>query len=141
MSAKDNEFVELVDGRGFEVSGNTDMPPVGRSIGPSIISIFVTPAGPTSLSLMPYKPTATLSGHTDSVRVLRFSPCGDYLATGGDDGLILVFSTYSWKMIAKVVNVSPVTALLWHSAFPKTLMCGFHSGAVVTICLDSGDWV
>ncbi|KAF9778446.1 WD40-repeat-containing domain protein [Thelephora terrestris] len=88
---------------------------------------------------MPYEPTATLSGHTDSVRVLRFSPHGNYLASGGDDGLILVFSTDTWRMVAKIVNVSPVTALLWHSAFPKTIMCGFHSGAVVTICLDSGD--
>ena len=88
-----------------------------------------------------YEPTTTLSGHTDSVRALHFSPNGDYLASGGDDGLILVFSTNSWEIIAKVVNVSPVTALMWNSAFPKTIVCGFLSGAVVTICLDSGDRV
>lgn len=88
-----------------------------------------------------YEFLVALPGHTSSIRVLRFSPHGDYLASGGDDGLVLVFSTDSWEVVAKVVNVSPVTALLWNSAFPKTIICGFLSGAVVTICLDSGDRV
>ena len=97
-----------------------------------------------SPSLMPsgnYKSTATLPGHTASVRVLRFSPNGNYLASGGEDGLVLVFSTDSWELVARIVNVSPVAALMWHSTFPKTITCGFISGAVVTICLDSGDRV
>ena len=34
---------------------------------------------------------ATLSGHEKSVNAVRFSSCGKYVATGGDDGLLLVW--------------------------------------------------
>ena len=47
---------------------------------------------------------ATLSGHEKSVNVVRFSTCGKYLATGGDDGLLLVW-TLDEERSAEVIYV------------------------------------
>lgn len=41
---------------------------------------------------------ATLNRHTKAVNVVRFSPDGQYLASGGDDGII-----YVWKLMPDVM--------------------------------------
>lgn len=88
-----------------------------------------------------YESTETLSGHTSSITTLRFSPDGNYLASGCESGVVLVTATESWEVVQKVVNISPVTALQWDSTFPMTLVCGFASGAVVTVHICDGDLV
>jgi WD40 repeat protein len=88
-----------------------------------------------------YESAKMLSGHTSSITALRFSPNGDYLASGCESGVILVTTTDSWETVQKVVNISPVTALQWDSTFPMTLVCGFASGAMVTIHIGDGDLV
>lgn len=88
-----------------------------------------------------YESSETLSGHTSSITALRFSPDGDYLASGCESGVVLVTATESWETVQKVVNISPVTALQWDSTFPMTLVCGFASGAIVTVHIGDGDLV
>ena|ERR1700753_3489475 len=86
-----------------------------------------------------YESAKTLSGHTSSVTVVLFSPDGEYLASGCENGIILVVATDSWETVKKLVNVSPVTALLWDPTFPMTLLCGFASGAMLTVHIgDNG---
>ena len=80
-----------------------------------------------------YESEETLSEHESSITVLLFSPDGEYLASGSEDGIILVTATKSWEVEKRLVNVSPVTALLWDITFPMTLVCGFASGAILTV--------
>jgi len=88
-----------------------------------------------------FKSATKLSGHSSSISVLAFSPTGEYLASGSDDGTILVTATRSWEVVKKLVNVSPVTALMWDSTFPMMILCGFASGAVLTVNVGGSDQV
>ena len=88
-----------------------------------------------------YESTETLSGHASSITVVLFSPDGEYLASGSENGIVLVTATESWDTVKKLMNVSPVTALLWDSTFPMTLVCGFASGAILTVHIGEGDLV
>ncbi|KAF9786231.1 WD40-repeat-containing domain protein, partial [Thelephora terrestris] len=80
-----------------------------------------------------YEIAETLTGHTSSITVVLFSPDGEYLASGSESGVVLVTATESWETVKTLVNVSPVTALLWDPTFPVTLVCGFASGATLTV--------
>lgn len=83
-----------------------------------------------------YKLSATLSGHRNTITALKFSCDGKYLATGSEDGTLLIFSTRTWQPVQHYVDASSVTAILWHPTHPNTLVCGFLSGDVLTMPLD-----
>ena len=88
-----------------------------------------------------YEYVETLPEHTSSITVLLFSPDGEYLASGCESGVVLVTATDPWKTVKKLVNVSPVTAILWDPTFPMTIVCGFASGAIVTVHIGDSDTV
>lgn len=81
------------------------------------------------------------SGHTNDITVLQFSTDGSFLASGSGDGVLLVFSTSSWRPVKRFVDVSSINALVWHPVIPKTLICGYTSGDVHTMRFDSHDLV
>ena|ERR1700753_18534 len=81
--------------------------------------------------------TTLPKGHSNFISALEFSPDGKFLASGGEDGVVLVFSTSTWKPIKRFIDASPLTALTWHPSFPKTLMCGYRSGDVHTVNFES----
>ncbi|KAF9787389.1 WD40-repeat-containing domain protein [Thelephora terrestris] len=72
--------------------------------------------------------TTTLEGHTSAVTVVEFSPDGKFLASAGDDGVVLIFSTSSWTPMHRFLDVSPVTVLAWHQKRRYLLLCGHQSG-------------
>ncbi|KAF9643352.1 hypothetical protein BDM02DRAFT_3191787 [Thelephora ganbajun] len=49
----------------------------------------------------------TLEGHTAAITVVEFSPDGRFLASTGDDGVVLIFSTSSWTPVCRFLDVSP----------------------------------
>ena len=81
--------------------------------------------------------TTLPTGHDNSIIVLQFSPDGKFLASGSGDGVLMVFSTSTWKPIKRYVDASSLTAMIWHPTFPKTLMCGYRSGDVHTVNFES----
>ena len=72
----------------------------------------------------------TLEGHTASIAVVEFSPDGKFLASAGDDGALLIFSTSSWTPIQRFLDVSPVSVLAWHQKKRYLLFTGHQSGDV-----------
>lgn len=77
------------------------------------------------------------SGHTNDITVLQFSPDGKFLASGSGDGVLMVFSTSTWKPVKRFVDVSSPNALVWHPVMPKTLICGYASGDIHTTVFES----
>jgi WD40 repeat protein len=77
------------------------------------------------------------SGHNNSIIALQFSPDGKFLASGSGDGVLMVFSTSTWKPVKRYVDASSLTAVIWHPTFPKTLICGYRSGDVHTINFEN----
>jgi len=77
------------------------------------------------------------SGHANGITVLEFSPDGKFLASGSGDGVLLVFSTSSWKPVKRFIDASSISALVWHPIVPKTLICGYASGDIHTTCFES----
>lgn len=78
---------------------------------------------------------SVLRGHSASINALSFSPDGQYLASGSDDGTIYVFEAKNWQDIFKIDGLSPVTALLWSSdACAGPLCAGFGDGRL--LCID-----
>ena len=90
----------------------------------------------TSTMILSYKLETSLLGHIDSINALQFSPGGRYLATGGQDGLLFIFSTKTWRLVRKYADTSSLKSLVWHPTFAKTVICGFENGDLITICFD-----
>jgi WD40 repeat protein len=93
------------------------------------------------MAVRKYVEETTIHGHSASITVVSFSPDGRYLASASEDGVILVFSTASWRAKQRYADVSPVSALTWHPTFSNTIICGCKNGDIVTLCFDHDDRV
>ena len=82
----------------------------------------------TSMSQNEFSPETTLEGHTATVTAVEFSPDGRFLASAGDDGVLLIFSTSSWSSVCRFLDASPVRLLAWHAKKRYLLFCCFQSG-------------
>jgi WD40 repeat protein len=51
------------------------------------------------------KPKHNLAGHTEDIRVMRFSPDGKLFATGGADGLVILWDPASGKEVARFSDI------------------------------------
>lgn len=80
-----------------------------------------------------YTLISTLGGHNDSINATQFSPNGTYLASGSEDGSLLIHPVGEWKPLLRFVDVSPITSLVWHPILGRLLFCGCRSGDVHVI--------
>jgi len=85
------------------------------------------------MSTRRYKHEITVTGLNESISALEFSPDGKFLASGCEDGSVVVFSTLDWKSLYTFADVSPSTSLTWHPRVEGLLFCGFKSGDVHTL--------
>lgn len=83
---------------------------------------------PTLMSEDEYSTETTLKGHTSSTVTLEFSPDGKFLASGADNGVVLIFSTSSWVPLGHFVDTSPVSVMTWYIGKRYLLLCGHRSG-------------
>lgn len=78
--------------------------------------------------------STTIYGCKDSVNALSISGDGKYLVSGGDEGLLRVFSLAAdYKEICRFQNQSPVLSVAWLNRYSFTFLMGDWSGDVFTI--------
>jgi len=75
-----------------------------------------------------YELNVTLTGHSGTVTALQFSPDCKFLASGNNRGVLLIFSTSSWRPLKQLIGTSPITTVLWHNTERYLLLCGYESG-------------
>ncbi|KAF9643983.1 hypothetical protein BDM02DRAFT_3132050 [Thelephora ganbajun] len=73
------------------------------------------PSQSSSMSPNELSPQTTLEGHTAAITAVEFSPDGRFLASAGDDGIVLIFSTSSWTPHPGMASKKPLPAFLWLS--------------------------
>ncbi len=79
----------------------------------------------------PYMLKKIISEHNGSINSLAFLQDGSLFASGGDDGLIIIFQGHgSGRETHRFRVKAPVTTLLWHSLFHHALLAGDLSGYV-----------
>ena len=66
--------------------------------------------------------TIKLTGHTDSINAISFSPDGSILATGGLDGVVLTWDPATGEKIAALTGpTDSIEWLGWHPSLPAVL--------------------
>ena len=81
-----------------------------------------------TMSQNSYEFNVTVSGHTGSITALQFSPDCKFLASGSNHGVLLIFSTSSWRPLKRLIDASPITTIIWHETERYLLLCGCESG-------------
>lgn len=82
----------------------------------------------TSMSQDKYEFCVTLTGHSGTITALQFSPDCKFLASGSNHGVLLIFSTFSWRPVKRLIDASSITTLVWHDTERYLLLCGCESG-------------
>ncbi len=58
------------------------------------------------------KQIACLSAHTDCISTLCFSPCGQFLASGGEDGTVYVWDVNTWQRVQSYSDYGKVYCII-----------------------------
>ncbi|EGO04664.1 hypothetical protein SERLA73DRAFT_68342 [Serpula lacrymans var. lacrymans S7.3] len=56
----------------------------------------------------------TLTSHYTSINALAFSPSAELLASGDDNGYLLVYATATWELLRRYQKPHQIQAILWH---------------------------
>ncbi|KAI0311338.1 WD40-repeat-containing domain protein [Amylostereum chailletii] len=85
--------------------------------------------------MVDYQLKRVIRGHLDSVNVLAFSPDKVFCVSGGEDGLVWIFTSDFSKEIRRWEGASAITSLSWSDRFKHTVLIGVVSGDIHTIRL------
>jgi len=88
---------------------------------------------------------ASLNGHTYWVSTLCFSPCGKFLASGGEDGTVYVWDVNTWQKVLSYTEYGDVYRII-PSYTPdgrlRAAIVNYHDtdAATISVCdLNSGE--
>lgn len=72
-----------------------------------------------------------INAHSQSVNTLSFSPSAIHLASGADDGTLIIWNVSDGTFAFRLRCKSPVHVVLWHPTRSQTLFVGCRDGAVL----------
>ncbi|MYB64522.1 WD40 repeat domain-containing protein [Candidatus Poribacteria bacterium] len=88
---------------------------------------------------------ASLTNHTSWVSSLSFSPCGQFLASGGEDGTVYVWDVNTWKPIKEYTSFGHVYRIIpsyTPDGILRTVIITYDdtNPTTITVCnLESGE--
>ena len=68
--------------------------------------------------------------HTNSINSLSFSTNGQYLASGGDDSVLMLWNALHGKLLYRLMLDAPIDAIIWHPIHSETLVIGLSNGGL-----------
>lgn len=75
----------------------------------------------------------TLGGYETPINCVAFSPAGEFLATGGEDGVLHIWSPGDTKPLASVDVDSSILCLEWDPVRYKRIFFGCQNGTAAFI--------
>lgn len=76
--------------------------------------------------------------HGDAITCVAFSVHGDYIAIGGLNQRLHIFSLADGKLHYSIISPSSIKALVWLPGAEQTLVCACHSGILINIIVRPG---
>ncbi|KAG6370211.1 WD40-repeat-containing domain protein [Boletus reticuloceps] len=87
-----------------------------------------------SMKFRPYKHTHTLRGHTAPLSCIAFSLSGSLLASGADDGNLIVWDPHKGQLLHRIAAKSEVTCLAWYPTLSRSrLLVGCADGTIALL--------
>lgn len=78
------------------------------------------------------------STHDCAITCVAFSGKGDYIASGGLDRKLQIFSLADGRLHYSVITPSPVKSLIWLPGFEQMLVCACNSGILINVTILAG---
>lgn len=67
-------------------------------------------------------------GHSDTINSLAYSKDGTYLASGGDNNLVIIWNAQNAQLLYRLAFESAVDCVIWHPVHPETVIVGLGTG-------------
>jgi hypothetical protein len=78
------------------------------------------------------------SARNDSITCVAFSIKGDYIAFGGLERTLQIFSLADGELHYSIITPSPIKSLIWLPGAEQTLVCACHSGILINMVVRPG---
>jgi WD40 repeat protein len=76
--------------------------------------------------------------YEDTITCVAFSVHGDYIAVGGLNQRLHIFSLANGQLHYSIIFPSPIKSLIWLPGAEQTLVCACHSGILMNIIVHPG---
>ena len=91
----------------------------------------------------PYKLAKALGdSHHDTINFLSFSPCGRFLASGGDDDYMCIYDcseSRHCEVSLRIKANSQPSAICWNPTTPISVFVGYGNGGIVKHGINQGE--
>ncbi|KAL4065885.1 WD40-repeat-containing domain protein, partial [Scleroderma citrinum] len=87
----------------------------------------------TIMKFQPFVLEHTLENHTSSVNTLAFAPTGNYLASGSNNGSLIIWDPMTGLMKNHIIFHNPILSLAWDLQHLKHLYIGCEDGTLALL--------